>query len=109
MREAAWNSAVISSLIDSKSAGWSHEYAWRVAMKAHPPPRQSALRGEAQLSLVPDEGSDYEEIGHAEFFREATRQAYTGERPGLAHFTFDLVGDADETASARVGRNRRAA
>lgn len=120
MRDERWRSAIIAHMASSKTAGWSHDYAQREALKVYPAPREhTRVRGEAQLSLVPDatEGPvDYDELGMAKFFLTCCKHAYmdmvgepgSGDGPALRHFRMTLAEEVDETAPAR-GRSRRAA
>lgn len=121
MRDERWRSAIIAHMASSKTAGWSHDYAQRAALKAFPAPREHArVRGEAQLSLVPDDAEgpvDVDEIGQAEFFLTCCKHAYentvgavgSGDGPALRWFRMTLTEEVDETRPARAGRNRRAA
>lgn len=115
-----WQPAVIAHLARSKAQMYTWPSALDMALAAHPAPREHArVRGEAQLSLVPDASdgpADVDEIGMVEFFLTCCKHAYmdmvgpvgSGDGPSLRWFRLTLTGEVDETAPAR-GRSRRAA
>lgn len=116
-----WQPAVIAHLARSKAQMYSWPSALDMALAAHPAPREhTRVRGEAQLSLVPDAEDgplDYDEIGMVEFFLTCCKHAYmdmvgepgSGDGPARRWFRMTLTDEVDETMPARAGRNRRAA
>lgn len=90
---------MVAWLSTLKGLGYSWGEAWAMAEKAYPPRGRDAAPPESLF----DENGDVQ-VSHADFFREACRAAWHGERPRLARFSLDMMASLDWTRPARVGR-----
>jgi hypothetical protein len=104
--------AVVASLRESKRLGIQFEDAWVRATAANPPwasDKRVTVDPEGDQLVLREGGQDSEvEESHYESVRRYCRDAWHGYRPALAHFSLDMMGSADYTRTAKIGRRNHA-
>jgi hypothetical protein len=99
----SWEQRVIASMCQSKVAGLTFNAAWRRATLDVPIPRTCHASTPAQLFLVA--GDDPEEIGVVDAMRGYAEDAWFGRKPGLRHFSLDILRDSDHSSAAHRARH----
>jgi len=99
-----WEVCMVAWMRDLRRLGYTYSESWAMAEKAYPPRGRDAAAPDALF----DENGDVQ-VSHRDFFREACRVAWHGERPGLERFSLDMLSPLDWSSDARiVGMAQRA-